>query len=230
MKGHSPLIMLDRFAQPLVKTALHPLAIILARNGVRANLVTVCGFAIGFAALPALAMQAYELALTAILLNRVLDGLDGSLARIQGPTDRGAFLDIALDFVFYGLIPLGFAIADPLANGLPAAVLATAFIGTGSSFLAFAVIAAKRQLTSDLHPRKGIYYLSGLTEGAETIAAFVAACLFPSFFPAIAYAFALACFITTVTRWWHGWTVFGRPPNFTSMRAPALAASNCEDP
>lgn len=221
--------MLDHLAQPLVKPVLQPFAIILARRGVGADAVTLTGFVIGLAALPALAMQAYGLALAAILVNRLLDGLDGSIARIRGPTDRGAYLDIALDFAFYGMVPLGFAIADPAANGLPAAVLATAFIGTGSSFLAFAAIAAKRGLTSDLHPRKGIYYLGGLTEGAETIAAFVAACLFPSFFPAIAYVFAAACGVTTVTRWWHGWTVFGRSSAHASMRVPTVAPSICED-
>lgn len=221
--------MLDHLAQPLLKPMLQPFAAMLARRGVRADAVTLAGFVIGLTALPALAMQAYELALVAILANRLLDGLDGSLARIQGPTDRGAYLDIALDFAFYGTIPLGFAIADPAANGLPAAVLATAFIGTGSSFLAFAAIAAKRGLTSDLHPRKGIYYLGGLTEGAETITAFVAACLFPSSFPAIAYVFASACGVTTVTRWWHGWTVFARSPAHASLRVPTLAPSTCED-
>ena len=201
----------------------------LARRGVTADAVTLTGFVIGLAALPALAMQAFELALIAILVNRFFDGLDGSIARIRGPTDRGAYLDIALDFAFYGMVPLGFAIADPATNGLPAAVLAAAFIGTGSSFLAFAAIAAKLGLTSDLHPRKGIYYLGGLTEGAETIAAFVAACLFPSFFPAIAYVFALACGVTTVTRWWHGWTVFGRSSAHALSRVPTLAPLNCED-
>jgi hypothetical protein len=60
------------------------------------------------------------------------------------PTDRGAFLDITLDFLFYASIPLAFALADPAANALPAAVLLAAFIGTGSSFLAFAVLAERR--------------------------------------------------------------------------------------
>ena len=145
-----------------------------------------------------------------ILANRLLDGLDGAVARLQGPTERGAFLDIALDFVFYALIPLGFALHDPAANGLPAAILLAAFIGTGSSFLAFSAIAAKRGLRAADYPTKGIYYLGGLTEGFETIAVFVAMCLWPGAFPVLAYVFALACGITTVLRWTQGWTLFGK--------------------
>ncbi|MFM6999566.1 MAG: CDP-alcohol phosphatidyltransferase family protein [Limnohabitans sp.] len=75
-----------------------------------------------------------------LLASRLLDGLDGSVARLTQPTDAGGFLDIALDFVFYAAIPLAFAVAQPATNALPAALLAS-FIGTGSSFLAFAALA-----------------------------------------------------------------------------------------
>lgn len=201
--------MLDRFILPVVKRVLQPVAEALARRGVGADALTVAGFAIGLTAVPALAVQSYGLALAAILGNRLFDALDGSVARITGPTDRGAFLDITLDFLFYGSVPLGFALADPAANALPAAALLAAFLGTGSSFLAFAAIAAKRGLASDLYPQKGIYYLAGLTEGTETIAAFGLMCLFPTAFPAIAYIFALACLVTTLTRLRQGWAAFG---------------------
>ncbi len=91
----------------------------------------------------AIALQHYVLGLALLLASRLADGLDGAVARLTQPTDRGAFLDITLDFLFYASIPLAFAIADPAANALPAAVLLAAFIGTGSSFLAFAVLAAQ---------------------------------------------------------------------------------------
>ena len=53
---------------------------------------------------------------------------------------------------------------------MPAAVLIASFVGTGSSFLAFASIAARRGMQAADYPNKGIYYLGGLTEGSETIA------------------------------------------------------------
>ena len=86
-------------------------------------------------------------------------------------------------------MPLAFALADPGANALPAAFLIFSFIGTGTSFLAFAIMAAKRGLTSDLRGKKSLYYLGGLTEGTETIVAFVLACLWPAWFPLIAWVF-----------------------------------------
>jgi phosphatidylglycerophosphate synthase len=171
-------------------------------------MVTLVGFMIGLAAVPFLAKGHFITALVVVLGNRLLDGLDGALARQTQPTDRGAFLDIALDFVFYALVPFGFALADPTTNALPAATLLLAFIGTGSSFLAFAAIAGRHGLSSASYPSKGIYYLGGLTEGAETIAIFVAMCLWPAAFPVIAYGFAGLCALTTATRWWWGWQAF----------------------
>ncbi|MCZ8259144.1 MAG: CDP-alcohol phosphatidyltransferase family protein [Beijerinckiaceae bacterium] len=203
--------MFDARLQGLLQPVLRPPARLLAARGIGADRITLAGFALGLLAVPALAAGAHGVALAFILANRVADGLDGAVARLQGPTDRGAFLDIALDFTFYALVVLGFALADPARNALPAAVLLAAFMGTGSSFLAFAVLAARRGMASAAFPRKGIYYLGGLTEGAETIAVFVAMCLWPEIFPLLALLFALACLVTTVMRWRLGWMMFGDP-------------------
>lgn len=200
--------MIDRFIYPVQARLLQPLAHALAGLGIHANAVTVIGFAVGLAALPLLATQRYDGALAAILANRFLDGLDGALARCTQSSDRGAFLDIAFDFVFYACIPLGFVLADPATNALPGAVLLFAFMGTSTSFLAFSSIAAGRGMTAANYPTKGIYYLGGVTEGAETVAVFIAMCLWPNAFAMIAYVFAGLCGITTLTRWWWGWKSF----------------------
>lgn len=202
--------MIDRYLLPPLSLALGSPARWLAARGVSADAITLAGFGLGALAVPALAMGWYWVGLALIITNRLADGLDGAVARINGPTDRGAFLDIALDFLFYALVPLGFALSDPAANALPAAVLIAAFVGTGSSFLAFSVIAERRKLRAQDYPTKGIYYLGGLTEGTETIAAFIAMCLFPAAFAPLAWVFAAACAITTLTRWHMGWRLFGR--------------------
>ncbi len=212
--------MIDATLLPLQRRVLEGPAQVLAARGVQADQITVAGFVIGALALPALALGYFGLALVLIALNRVMDGLDGAVARLTGPTDRGAFLDIALDFVFYALVPLGFALADPDRNALPAAVLIAAFVGTGSSFLAFAVIAAKRGLDAAHYPTKGMYYLGGLTEGFETIALFVAMCLFPDLFPVLAFIFAAACATTTLSRWRQGWIALS-PGGQADPDAPA---------
>jgi phosphatidylglycerophosphate synthase len=200
--------MLDATLLPLVKRAIHPPARALVAQGVTADQITLVGFGIGCLGVLAAWAGLFWTALACLAANRIADGLDGAVARLTHPTDRGAFLDIALDFMFYGLFPLGFALHDPATNALPAAVLICSFIGTGSSFLAFSIIAEKRGITSDQYPTKGIYYLGGLTEGTETIALFGAMCLFPAAFPWLCYCFAALCAITTVTRWLAGWRLF----------------------
>lgn len=197
--------MLDRAAIAWLRPGLERLASVLVRAGIGADSVTVFGFALGAAAAACIALGRPLVGLALLLASRLMDGLDGAVARLTRPTDRGAFLDITLDFLFYAGIPLAFALADPVANALPAAVLLAAFIGTGTSFLAFAALAEKRGLKSQDYPQKGIYYLGGLTEATETLLCFVAMCLWPQHFGAWAYGFALLCALTLATRLLAGW-------------------------
>lgn len=192
--------MLDSTILDKTRGLLLSLAAKLLKRNVTANQVTVAGFVVGMLAVPLIIFDYTILALICIILNRLLDGLDGTLARLSTPTDRGGFLDIVLDFIFYSAIPLAFALANPDENALAAAVLIYAFIGTGCSFLAFAAIAAKRELVSTEFPDKSFYYLGGLTEATETIVVFGVMCFFPAYFSLLAYGFAALCVITTILR------------------------------
>ena len=192
--------MLDRHAQALLRPVLNAAARVLVRTGVGADALTWLGFVLGLAAGVAIASQAWMAGLALLLASRLLDGLDGTVARLTQPTDAGGFLDIALDFLFYATIPLAFAVANPTANALPAAVLLASFIGTGSSFLAFAALAEKRGLADTPMPGKSFYFLGGLTEATETIAVFAAMCFWPGYFAVLAYGFAVLCAITTGMR------------------------------
>ena len=197
--------MLDRFAIELLRPGLTRSAAGLARLGLHADHVTWIGFGVGVGAAAAIAWQQTLAGLVLLLLSRLCDGLDGALARQTAPTERGAFLDVTLDFLFYASIPLAFAWADPDANALAAATLLAAFVGTGSVFLAFAVLAAQRGLKSVAFPNKGIYYLGGLTEATETLGCFALMCLWPGHFAVLAYGFSALCILTIVTRLWAGW-------------------------
>lgn len=201
--------MLDRFALKIVKPAVDGAARSLAARGITADQVTLAGFACGMLAAVLVASGHSLLAVIPLFANRAMDGIDGALARLSAASERGAFLDISLDFVFYAAIPLAFGIADPAQNALAAAVLLAAFVVTGTSFLAFAVLAEKRGLKSTDYPSKAFYYLGGLTEGTETIACFLAMCLFPSHFAALAYFYAALCALTAATRLHAGWKAFG---------------------
>ena len=200
--------MLDRVIQTAIKPLLTRAARGLVHAGIGADTLTLTGFVVGMGAAVAIAFEFYVAGLVMLLISRLMDGLDGAVARATTPTDRGGFLDITLDFLFYASIPLAFAIANPAQNALPAAVLLAAFIGTGSSFLAFAIVAEKKKLASTALPDKSFYFLGGLTEATETIVALSAMCLWPEAFPLIAYSFAALCAITIVMRIGWGWQRF----------------------
>jgi phosphatidylglycerophosphate synthase len=197
--------MLDRRLISLLEPGLRQLARVCMRARIGADALTWSGFALGLGAAGCIATGRPLAGLVLLLASRLADGLDGAVARLTRPTDRGAFLDITLDFLFYASIPLAFALHDPQANALSAAVLLAAFIGTGSTFLAFALFAERRGLRSANFPNKGLYYLGGLTEGAETIACFVLMCVWPQHFALWAYAFAVLCVLTIATRLHAGW-------------------------
>jgi phosphatidylglycerophosphate synthase len=191
--------MLDRAMRPLIDPPLNAAGRRLAALGVPANAVTLAGFAVGLAAVPAIGLGHYGWGLAAILASRVFDGLDGAVARVAGVTDVGGYLDIVCDFILYSAWVFGFAVARP-EHAVVGAFLMLSFVGTGSSFLAYAVFAAKRGVDTEIHGSKSLYYLGGLTEGTETILAFIAFCLLPQHFVPLALLFAAACWITTVSR------------------------------
>ena len=85
-----------------------------------------------------------------------------------------------------------------------------AFIGTGSSFLAFAALAARHQIANPGYAHKSLYYLGGLTEGTETILLFVLGCLFPAHFAWLAWLFGALCWLTTATRICSGYQTLKR--------------------
>lgn len=197
--------MLDTFFIRTLKQPLARFAKGLDTLGVTANGITVTGFFLGILALPALYCGMVSIALAFILLNRLMDGLDGAVARIQGPTDLGGYLDITLDFIFYSGVVFGFALMNPTENALAASFLIFAFMGTGSSFLAFAIMAEKRKIERLEYGRKSLYFLGGLAEGTETILFLVLICLLPGYFSVLAYAFGIVCWITTITRIYAGY-------------------------
>jgi phosphatidylglycerophosphate synthase len=193
--------MFDPVLRRLIDPPLDRAGAWLAGRGVSANGASLAGLAVGLLAVPALALGRYELALGLILLNRLIDGLDGPIARHGKATPFGGYLDIMCDMAFYAAVPLGFAFADPAANAVWAAILLASFVCTGTSFLGRAVLAAQHGEADDgKRGRKSFFHAAGLIEGSETIAAFVLFCLSPGAFPWLAGVFA---------GWWC-WTAAAR--------------------
>ncbi|GGK20049.1 CDP-alcohol phosphatidyltransferase family protein [Salinarimonas ramus] len=200
--------MLDGVMRRLIDPPLTRAGVLLARAGIGADAITSVGLVLGLACAGAIAASADVLALVFLALSRLCDGLDGAVARASEKTDRGGFLDIVFDFVFYGAVPLGFALREPALFGLPAAVLLFAFYVNGASFLAFATVAAKRGMETAARGIKSIYFTAGLAEGTETILAFALMILFPQLFPIISYAFAGLTVMTAISRIAFAWTLF----------------------
>lgn len=192
--------MFDARIRPLIDPVLTRTGRRLAAAGVTADGLTLAGFGVGMLAAAAIAAGWFAAGFVLIAINRLVDGLDGPVARATGPSDRGGFLDIVLDFSFYGVIPLAFALADPAANALPAAALLAAFYVNGAAFLAFAVMAEKRGLATEAQGKKSLYYVAGLAEGTETVAVFLAMAAFPTWFPVLAYGFAALTAVSATAR------------------------------
>lgn len=191
--------MLDAHVRPLMDPPLNWVGKHLNEIGLKPNHVTLMGFGFGLGAMAAVSLSYYATAFLFLCLNRLLDGLDGAVARHGSMNDHGGFLDILCDFIIYGGIVFAFALNNP-ENLLSAAFLLFSFIGPITAFLAYAIVAAKRQITTEIRGKKAFYYLGGLCEGTETAIALLLMILFPEYFQVIAWVFGCMCWLTTFGR------------------------------
>ena len=190
--------MLDPFMRRLIDPPLNGVAAIWPRK-ISANQVTIFGLVLGVACFLAIAINTMTAALILLALNRLADGLDGAVARAQTPSELGAYLDIVSDFVLWGLLPIGFIILDS-DNAIAAAVLLSSFSMSMTVFLAFAIMAEKRGLESDVQGSKSIFYIAGLAEGTETIAFFAIVIIWPGAFIPAAFVYAGIVYLSVIGR------------------------------
>ena len=190
--------MLDPIARKLIDRPLNIAANRISEK-ISANSITIIGFLIGFLSFIAIIKGQFTLALVFLALNRLCDGLDGAVARRQATTDLGAYLDIIADFLLWALLPLGFMFYDP-QNAFAAAMLLSSFAMSMTAFLAFAMMAEKRGLSTEAQGKKGFYYLAGLAEGTETIFYFVLVMIRPDWFIPATLSFAGFVFLSVIGR------------------------------
>ncbi len=192
--------MLDGIVRKNIDPVLNAAGRAIAGTGITPNTITLSGWIIGIAAAIAIAFENNITGLVLILASRAADGLDGAVAKVSGTSDFGGYLDIVLDFFFYGAIPLGFVLADPGNNAIAGAILIFSFYFNGSTFLAYSALAEKNDIKTNVRGSKALYFTTGLAEATETIVVFMLFCLFPGWFSEIAYVFALICFWTSLSR------------------------------
>jgi phosphatidylglycerophosphate synthase len=189
--------MLDELLRLPKEKVLLPLA--QAMPGLSPTAVTLTAALVGIAAGAAAAGQQYGLALGLWLLNRFLDGLDGTLARTHHrQSDLGGYLDIVLDLVVYAAIPLGLALGGQALGPLRAlAMLLSSFYVNGATWLYLAALLEKRNQGAQARGElTAVTMPSGLIEGFET---FILYCLFLIFPNRITELFSLMAILVLVT-------------------------------
>ena len=139
------------------------------------------------------------------LMNRFCDGLDGGIARNTKLTDIGGFLDIVFDFISHSIVVVAFALRDS-AVVFPVLYLLCSFIGATTTFLSYAIIAAKRSL--EPKKRRTFCYLGGISEGAETLIFLTIMIFAPSWVTTLAIVFGTMCWLTTLGRIIRAWIEF----------------------
>ena len=196
--------MYDSKLRGLKDTLMAPLADALGQR-VSPNALSVAAFALGMACAAAAYAGLVLPSLALWLLNRIVDGLDGLVARRSGRTsDRGAYLDIVLDFVVYAALPLSLALGD--AGRAPsAAALLAAFYVNGATWMYLSSLLEKRGRGAAASGQAtGVAMPAGIIEGAETIAFFSLILALPAYAAPLMYAFALLTILGAALRFVQG--------------------------
>ncbi|MDG1467181.1 MAG: CDP-alcohol phosphatidyltransferase family protein [Alphaproteobacteria bacterium] len=191
--------MIDAKLNNYLRPYLIFLAKIIIKLNISANIITFLGFFFGLCCFYSIINFYFMSALLFLFLNRFCDGLDGTVARLLGPTDIGAFYDITLDFLFYSLFPIAFIFID-IKNTYAICFLLLSFVSTQTTFLASAWIIEKNKFLVSTKQKKSFFYIGGITEGFETIICFILMLFFYESVEIIAYIFGILCWITSISR------------------------------
>jgi phosphatidylglycerophosphate synthase len=177
-----------------------PVAVRLFR-AVHPNWVSLGAMVVGLLSALAILQHAYMLGLGLWLLNRVLDGLDGVVARAHAKqSDFGGYLDLLLDFIVYLLIPIAFMAAHPTLGNLWAGILLiSSYVLNTLSWTVLSALLEKRAVQSKAR-LTSIAMPSGLIEGAETILFYILFFLLPHFISYIFAVMGLLVLFTTIQR------------------------------
>lgn len=195
--------MLDPLLRSAKDRLLRPLAR-AAGSRVSPNVVTLVTLLVGLGAAAALTARAYPWALGLWLLNRVMDGLDGTLARLHGrQSDLGGYLDILCDFVVYAALPLGLAAGIGFHGGaaFAAAVLVASFYVNAASWMYLAALLEKRAVGgASRGEQTSVVMPGGLVEGTETVIFFALFIVFPAAAVPLMLTMAAAMAVTVAQR------------------------------
>jgi len=138
------------------------------------------------------------------LAGRLLDGLDGPVARRRASaSDFGGFVDLVLDTIGYVAVPLGLAAgAADTRNWTITAVLLATFYVNAVSLLMLSAILEKRAAGAG---RRGevttVTMPTALIEGTETIVLFSLALALPQWSDEVFAVMAIGVVVGVAQRW-----------------------------
>jgi len=197
----------------------------IARLGIEPSVLTASGWGLGVGACVTAAMRLWYVALALWLANRLLDGLDGPVARVRGATDLGGFLDIVADFSIYGGFVVAVAIALPAARLACLALLLSYYV-SGTAFLSLSSLIERRK--AHYGDERSLRFVGGLAEGTETVVVYVLFCLLPADAALIAWVFTAAVAVTAVQRVILGATLLRTPPRSAPHSTAVFTASSSD--
>ncbi|EGR33419.1 hypothetical protein IMG5_053740 [Ichthyophthirius multifiliis] len=137
------------------------------------NLVTLFSLIFGIISALACSQGLYTIGLYSWIINRILDGYDGTLARVRKmQTDFGGYFDIIADFITYSIVPIGIAYQKQNIQVYFALsiMLGTFFVNSVGLFYLSAIL-EKRKLTKN-NELTTISMPQALIEGTETVVMF----------------------------------------------------------
>lgn len=176
-----------------------PLAKRMSR--VSPTFISILGLAVGLIATYAAYKQQYLWSLAFWLINRVLDGLDGLIARLhQRQSDFGGYVDILTDFAIYAALPIGLVVGSPSEQHYLALIflLAVFYVNTASWMYLAAILEKRAAHTPETQTT--IVMPAGIIGGFESIIAYGIFLLFPAYITILFSIFAVLVFVTTIQR------------------------------
>lgn len=173
--------MIDGALREIKEQVLFPLASETGKY-IHPTAITIISGVFGVGAGLLAAGQAYNAGLAFWILNRVLDGLDGTVARVhQHQSDLGAYIDIVTDFVAYAAIPAGLVLGrpDPLTMMALILMFGIFYVNTISWAYLSALLEHRAQGAAARAEKTSVTMPKGLIEGSETIFFYTLFFLFP---------------------------------------------------
>lgn len=195
--------MLDLILRPVKDRALDPLARAVGR-GLHPNLLTTLGLGVGLAAAFLAFRAEYMVALGFWIVNRFLDGLDGSVARTQGrQTDFGGYFDVVADFIVYAAIPAAIAVGmphDENAYRALVALLCSYYVNAASWMYLAAILERRGRGAVARGEQTTVTMPEGLVGGSETAIAYAVFLVAPGYIASLFAAMAGLVLVTVLSR------------------------------